>query len=197
MQYPLKLSFKLIALASQVTITDADGKTICYVKQKLFKLKEHVQIFTDATRATPLADIKANKVIDWSARYNFTSPHGSALGSVGRKGMRSLFKAHYETFVGADESHDFDIQEENALVKIGDSVFGSIPVLGMLTGYLFHPKYLATRSNGTQAMRLTKQPAMWEGRFIMEKLDDSLTSEEELSLMLSYLMLLMLERSRG
>ena len=38
-------------------------------------------------------------------------------------------------------------------------------------------------------MRLTKQPAMWEGRFIMEKLDDSLTSEEELSLMLSYLML--------
>jgi len=46
-------------------------------------------------------------------------------------------------------------------------------------------------------MRLTKQPAMWEGRFIMEKLDDSLTSEEELSLMLSYLMLVMLERSRG
>ena len=197
MQYPLTLTFKLIALAPQVTITDANGQTVCYVKQKLLKLKEHVQIFTDATRSTPLADIKANKVLDWSARYNFTSPDGAALGSVGRKGMRSLFKAHYETFVGADERHDFDIQEENALAKIGDAVFGSIPVLGMLTGYLFHPKYLATRSNGTPAMRLTKQPAMWEGRFLMEKLDDGLTSEEELTLMLSYLMLVMLERSRG
>ena len=197
MQYPLTLSFKLIALAPQVTITDASGQTICYVKQKLFKLKEHVQVFTDATRATSLADIKANKVLDWSARYNLTSPDGAALGSVGRKGMRSLFKAHYETFVGPDESHDFDIQEENALAKVGDSVLGSIPVIGMLSGYLFHPKYLATRSNGTPAMRLTKQPAMWEGRFTMEKLDDSLTSEEELSLMLSYLMLVMLERSRG
>lgn len=197
MQYPLTLSFKLIALAPQVTITDANGETICHVKQKLLKLKEHVQIFTDATRSTPLADIKANKVIDWSARYNFTSPAGATLGSVGRKGMRSLFKAHYETFVGPDESHDFDIQEENALAKIGDSIFGSIPILGMLSGYLFHPKYLATRSNGTPAMRLTKQPAMWEGRFIMEKLDDKLNSEEELSLMLSYLMLVMLERKRG
>lgn len=197
MKYPLQLSFKLIALAPQVTITDASGEQICYVKQKLFKLKEHVQIFTDKTRSKPLADIKANKVLDWSARYTFTSPDQKVLGSVGRKGMRSLFKAHYETFVGPDESHDFDIQEENALAKVGDSIFGSIPIIGFFAGYLFHPKYLASRAGGTPAMRLTKQPALWEGRFIMEKLDDSLTSEEELSLMFSYLMLVMLERSRG
>jgi hypothetical protein len=195
--YPLLLSFKLIALAPQVFIRDADGQTICYVKQKLFKLKEHVQVFTDESKQSSLADIKANKVLDWSARYNFASPDGSILGSVGRKGMRSLFKAHYETFVGPDERHDFDIQEENALAKVGDTIFGSIPILGALSGYLFHPKYLATRSNGTPAMRLTKQAAMWEGKFIMEKLDASLTPEEELSLMLSYLMLVMLERARG
>ena len=197
MNYPLQLSFKLIALSPQVMITDADGQSVCYVKQKLFKLREHVQIFTDATRSTALADIRANKVIDWSARYGFTSPDGSVLGSVGRKGMRSLFKAHYETFVGPDETHDFDITEENALAKVGDSIFGSIPVLGMLSGYLFHPRYLAVRSNGSPAMRLTKQPAMWEGKFIIEKLDDSLTSQEELSLMFSFLMLVMLERARG
>ena len=137
MQYPLTLSFKLIALAPQVTITDAGGETIFYVKQKLFNSRSTCRSLRTRPEPLLLADIKANKVIDWSARYNFTSPDGSALGSVGRKGMRSLFKAHYETFVGADESHDFDIQEENALAKIGDSVFGSIPVLGMLTVIFF------------------------------------------------------------
>ncbi len=197
MNYPLQLSFKLIALAPQISIVDAQGQPVCYVKQKLFKLKEHVQIFTDSTRSTSLADIRADKVLDWSARYTFTTPAGETLGSVGRKGMRSLFKAHYESFVGADESHDFDIQEENAWAKVGDSLFGSIPLIGILSGYVFHPRYLAKRSNGTPAMRLAKQPALWEGKFTIEKLDDSLTNTEELNLMLSFLMLLMLERSRG
>lgn len=44
---PLRVSFKIVAIAPQLTITDANGRSLIYVKQKLFKFKEKVEIFTD------------------------------------------------------------------------------------------------------------------------------------------------------
>lgn len=195
-QYPLTLSFKILALASQATVTDASGRVVLYTKQKLFKFREHVEIFTDSTRGTRLAEIKANKVIDWSARYFSTDASGREIGSVGRKGWRSIWKAHYEAFNPGDNVPDFSIREENAWSKVMDSLFSGIPILGMFAGYLFHPRYLATRSDGSPAMRLTKQPAFLEGRFRIDKLSD-VTPREELNLFLSFMMLVLLERRRG
>lgn len=196
LQYPLTMTFKVFALARQATVTDASGRVVLYTKQKMFKFREHVEIFTDKTRATRLADIKANKVIDWSARYESTDAKGESIGSVGRKGWRSMWRAHYEAFNPGDNTPDFSIREENPGAKVMDSLLGEIPILGILTGFLFHPKYLATSSSGKPAMRITKQPAFFESRFGMEKLTD-LTPREELNLMLSFLMLVMLEKRRG
>jgi len=196
LRYPLHLSFKILALASQATVTDATGKTVIYTKQKMFKFREHVEIFTDKSKATQLADINASKVIDWSARYNSTDASGQPIGSVGRKGWRSIWRAHYETFNPGDDIPDFSIREENPGSKVMDSLLGGIPILGMATGYLFHPKYLATRTSGQAVMRLTKVAAFWEGRFKVEKIGE-LSPREELNLILSFLMLVMLERKRG
>ena len=196
LQYPLTLSFKILAFASQATVTDASGRTVLYTKQKLLKFKEHVEIWTDKSQGTRLAEIKANKVIDWSARYHASDAQGVPLGSVGRRGWRSMWKAHYEVFNPGDERPDFSIQEGNAWVKVMDGFFGEIPILGMFSGYFFHPTYVATRSDGTPAMRLTKQAAFWEGRFQIEKLA-GMTPREELNLFLSLLMLILLERKRG
>ena len=196
LQYPLRLSFKILALASQATMTDAAGRTVIYTKQKLLKFREHVEIFTDSSRTTRLADIRANKVIDWSARYFATDANGQEIGSVGRRGWRSMWRAHYEAFNPGDNTPDFSIREENAGAKVADAFLSEVPILGMLSGYLFHPKYLASRSDGTPAMRLTKEPAFFEGRFRIDKLAD-LTPREEMNLLLSYLMLVLLERRRG
>ncbi len=195
-QYPLTLSFKIFALAKQATVTDATGRTVLYTKQKMFKFREHVEIWTNESQATRLADIKANKVIDWSARYFSTDAHGGEIGSVGRRGWRSIWKAHYETFNPGDDTPDFSIHEENPWTKVLDSFFGEIPIVGIFTGYLFHPSYLASRSDGSPAMRITKQPAFWEGRFQINKLGN-LAPREELNLFLSFMMLILLERRRG
>lgn len=195
-QYPLSLSFKILALASQATVTDANGRTVLYTKQKLFKFREHVEIWTDKSRGTKLADIKANRMIDWSARYFFTDAHGGEIGSVGRRGWRSIWKAHYESFNPGDENPDFSMHEENPWSKVMDSLLGGIPVLGMLSGYLFHPRYLASRTDGSPVIRMTKQAAFWEGRFKIEKLGE-VSPREELNLFLSFLMLVLLERKRG
>lgn len=195
-QYPLTLSFKILAFASRATVTDATGRTILYTKQKLFKFREHVEIWTDPSQGTRLAEIKANKVIDWSARYFSTDADGGEIGSVGRRGWRSIWKAHYETFNPGDNVPDFSIQEENVWTKVLDSIFSEIPIVGMFSGYVFHPSFLATRASGAPAMRMTKQPAFWEGRFQIEKLGE-MTPREEMNLFLSFMMLVLLERRRG
>lgn len=195
-QYPLTLSFKILALASQATVTDASGRTILYTRQKMFKFREHVEIWTDKSQGTRLAEIKANQMIDWSARYHSTDAAGAAIGSVGRRGWRSIWRAHYETFKPGDNSPDFSIQEENAWIKVADSIVSDIPILGMFSGYFLHPSYLASRRDGAPAMRLTKQPAFWEGRFQIEKLAE-MSAREELNLFLSFMMLVLLERRRG
>lgn len=195
-QYPLQLSFKILALASQANVTDAVGKTLLHTKQKMFKFREHVEIFTDKTRATRLAEIKADKVIDWSARYSSTDASGQQIGSVGRKGWRSIWRAHYEVFNPGDQVPDFSISEENPFAKVMDGFIGGIPILGLFSGFLFHPRYIATRSDGRPAMRIEKKAAFFEGRFEVTKLGE-MTPREELNLILSFMMLVMLERKRG
>ncbi|MFT6861663.1 MAG: hypothetical protein ACJAVK_000216 [Akkermansiaceae bacterium] len=197
LQWPLNFSFKVLALASQATVTDANGCVVCYTKQKLFKFKEHVEIFTDKSKVTLLAEIKTQKVIDWSARYHFTNASGQDLGSVGRRGWRSLFRAHYDAFNPGNDTPAYAIREENPASKFFDGLFGAIPIIGMATGYLFHPRYAATKTGGEIAMRMTKKPAFFEGKFEIEKLDQSLTPHQELNLILAYMMMVLLERKRG
>lgn len=196
MNYPLNLSFKIAALAPQIFVHDAEGSTICYVKQKMFKMKEDIQVFSDDKKTRQIASIKANKIIDWSARYFFTDTEGNEIGSVGRQGMRSIWRARYDIFNPGDDTTDFKIQEENPWSKIMDSLLGEIPIVGFFTGYMFHPTYLATSTDGTPVMRVTKQPAFFEGKFKIEKLAD-LSPQEELNLIYSFLMLLLLERAKG
>ena len=196
MNYPLNLSFKIVAVTPQIFVKDAQGGSICYVKQKLFKFKEDIQVFSDKSKSRQIASIKANKVLDWSARYFFTDNEGNDVGSVGRQGIRSIWRARYDVFNPGDEVADFKVQEENPWTKVMDGVLGGIPILGMFSGYFFHPSYVATRADGTPVMRVKKQAAFFEGKFTIEKLAD-LSPQEEVNLIYSFLMLLLLERSRG
>ena len=50
MKYPLTLKCKIIAISPQIYVTDSDENPVLYVKQKLLKLKEHVELFTDKTK---------------------------------------------------------------------------------------------------------------------------------------------------
>ncbi|HEY0078252.1 MAG TPA: hypothetical protein VGB73_06370 [Pyrinomonadaceae bacterium] len=194
MNYPLQVRFKILALARQLSVTDASGNLVFYVKQKAFKLKEAVTVFADASQTQPLYFINAARILDFSARYLFTDTSGAALGSVQRKGMKSIWKAHYDILDG--ESVTMTIREENAWTKVIDSVVGEIPVVGLFTGYMFHPAYLVARPSGALLLRLEKQPAFLEGRFTIEKHAD-LDKTEETRALLSLIMMILLERGRG
>ncbi|BAY09049.1 hypothetical protein [Calothrix sp. NIES-2098] len=194
MQYPLELTFKFWALAPQISIVDGQGNLVFYVKQKLFKLKEAITIFADVERTRPLYYIKADRIIDFSARYNFTDSNGREIGAVKRRGLRSLWRARYDIFDG--ETSNLNIQEKNPWIKVADALFAEIPVLGMFTGYVFNPVYLVSRTDGTVVMRLEKIPAFLSRRFTIKAVDRMSDREEE-QVLLSLMMMLLLERNRG
>jgi hypothetical protein len=194
--YPLRFRFRHWTFAPRMDVIDAKGRSIIHARQKLFRFREHVEIFTDDRQQTKLGDIRADQIIDWSARYSFTDAWDEAIGSVGRKGWRSLWRAHYEVFNPGDRDPDFAIREENPIAKVIDGIVGEIPLLGMISLWLFHPKYLATGASGVPTMRLTKQPAFFQGRFRVDQLAE-VTPRETLNLLLAFMMLTLLERKRG
>lgn len=194
MNYPLSLSFKIVAIAPQITVTDAAGNLVMYVKQKLFKLKEAVTVFADAGQTQPIYTINADRVIDFSASYTMAATNGFQLGSIKRQGMRSIWRSHYDLFEGGQPT--MSVREENGWIKVGDAVLSGIPILGMFTGYFLNPTYLVTRANGQPLMRLSKEPAFFEGRFRIDQLAP-MSDVEELRVVLGLLMMILLERSRG
>lgn len=197
MQFPLSLSFKKVALAPQIFVRDASGNDIAYVKQKLFKLKEHVEVFRDKSKTELLYEIRANKVLDFSAAYSFVNAAGQALGLVRRKGMKSLWKARYEVDSRGDGNVDLLIEEENGWVKVMDAIFGEIPILGMFTGLLFNPSYTLTdTSTGELLMRVKKQASFFESEFQIENVAN-VDHARSAQMLLSIMMMTLLERSRG
>jgi len=187
MEYPLQVSFKIVTLASKFSVTDRDGNVVFFVKQKMFKLKEAIKVFTDQSLANQLYTINADRIIDFSARYNFTDIGGQNLGSIKRKGRRSLWRAHYEI----NDPPTMTITEESVFVRFMDALVPDI-----CSKFLFHPSYIISRLDGTEMMRVKKQASLFEGKFKIEKLAE-MSDFEEIQILLGIMMMLLLERIRG
>jgi uncharacterized protein YxjI len=193
--YPLTLTFKVITLGPQITVTDASGRVVMFVKMKFMKLKEEVTIYADVQQTQKLFSINADRIIDFSARYSFTDSRGMSLGAIRRQGMKSLWRARYDIFeVG--ETPVMNIEEESVATRFADGCLTSIPIVGMFAGYFFHPAFLVSRPDGNVVMRIQKQPAFFEGKFTIEKLA-AVSDLEENRVLLSMLMMTLLERQRG
>lgn len=195
MNFPIDLSFKILALASQIYIRDANGHLLGYVKQKLLKLKEDINVFADENQTQILFNIKADRIIDFSARYNFTTADGRFIGSIKRQGRRSIWKAHYEI---SDNNNQqiLQIREENAWIKFGNALVGELPLIGMFTGYFLNPSYIASTPDNQNILQIQKQPAFMESKFTLNPKTE-IPADKETLLLLSCLTMVLLERGRG
>jgi len=194
-QFPVSLNFKISTLSNDFTAKDANGNTIAYVKQKMFKFVEDVSVFNDESKSQTNYSIKANKWLDFSAAYNFTKSAGAEIGKVVRKGWASIWKARYEIY-DENQQQDLLIAEENGWIKVLDALLTEIPFVGLLTGYFFNPSYIVTRPNGTQVVRLKKEASFFGRKFSITKLNEFESGEEE-RVILGLMMMILLERRRG
>jgi len=58
---------------------------LAFVRQKMLKLVDEVQVFNNETKSTLKYTIKANKWIDFSATYTFTNQLGKETGRIGTR----------------------------------------------------------------------------------------------------------------
>ena len=196
LNYPLEFKFKITTLASDFNITDRNGNYVAYVRQKMFRLKEDVIVFSDESRTKELFNIKANQWIDFNASYMMTDLlTGKKFGRLARKGMRSLWKARYD-IIDEKDKPIYQINEDNGWIKVFDSFLGEIPILGMLTGYFLNPSNTVKDNAGKEYFKLKKMPSLVERRFQLERLID-IDDEDESLVVLSFLMMVLLERARG
>jgi hypothetical protein len=198
LQYPLNLTFKIWTWSpNKVSVTDNQGKLLFMVRQKAFRLKEAITVYGDEQETTSLYHLKADRIIDFSARYNFTDNTGTVIGGVKRKGMQSLWSARYNIFDGGtNENAVLTIQEDNPWVKVGDALLSELPFVGLFSGYFLNPTYSVKRPDGSVVMRLAKTPGFLSRLFTIKKVDQ-LSDREETQAILSLLMMILLERRRG
>jgi len=196
LNYPLDFKFKITTLSSDFNITDRDCNHVAYVRQKMFKMKEDVIVFSDESKSQELFQIKANQWIDFNASYSMTEvASGKKFGRLARRGMKSLWKSQYDIFDENDGSK-YQINEDNGWVKVLDGFVGEIPIVGMFTGYFLNPSYTVKDNAGKEYFQLKKMPSLIGRRFQLDRLID-IADEDESLVVLSFLMMVLLERSRG
>ncbi len=87
--------FKLLGAAFR--LKTADGRLLAYTKQKAFKLREDIHVYSDEAQTVELLHIRADRIIDFSAAYSVVDSHtGEHVGSLRRKGWSSMFRDSWE-----------------------------------------------------------------------------------------------------
>ena len=195
LKFPLHFSFNIGTLSSDFTAKDAGGNTVAYVKQKMFKLKEAITIYSNSNKTQVDYTIAANKWLDFSTAYSFKDAQGTEIGKVARKGWASIWKANYE-IIDQHNKLQYRVSEANPWVKVLDSILGEIPILSFFTGYLFHPKYNVTNLRDEVIVQLKKEPSFFGKEFKVE-LIKPIDNDDDDRIMLSLMMLVLLERRRG
>ena len=111
-QYTIRRKvFKFLGQAFH--IYDESGAVVGYCRQKAFRLKEDLRIYTSDARVEELLLIKARNVIDWWATYDITLPDGTVLGSVRRKGLASSYVRDHWLVFDANEQEIGSITEDS------------------------------------------------------------------------------------
>ncbi len=195
LNFPIDLKFKIGTLANDFVATDARGNSVAYVRQKMLKLKENIEIFSDESKSKLNYNIKADRWLDFSAAYAFFDADGTRIGKVARKGWRSIWKAKYD-IIDQNDNLQYSISEEDGWIKVMDSLLGEIPILNFFTGYLFNPSYLVVDTTGKQIVRLRKMKSFFGRNFQIEKLG-TMDSDDDDRILLGLMMMILLERRRG
>lgn len=195
--YPLKINFRLLALAPRISVTDASGKEFLYVEQKVFALKEAIKVFDNEKDKNILYTIQANQIIDFGATYFFYNEKKDSLGSITQDGMRSLYQASY-LVSNKKEEPVYKVIQTNPMVGLIDSFISMIPFADLVTGFILNPSYTLMSQDGDKPLiHMKKKPSFFESEFEVTLAEEGLSKDEEILALLTLIMIVQLERNRG
>jgi len=129
--------FKLVGGAFHVF--DPAGNVVLYSKQKAFKLREDIRIYTGEDMGTEVLTIRTDKILDLGATYHVhdSQQGGVRVGSLKRKGLKSMLR---------DEWIILDPSGQEVGIIQEDSVALAL-LRRLMVGWLLPQKYNGTIGN--------------------------------------------------
>ena len=82
---------KVLTIGNKYWIEDAKGKILGFTKQKLFKLKEDIRIYSDESMSQELFSIKQQQIMDMWGKFAVIDSSQNILGYIRRKALMSGF----------------------------------------------------------------------------------------------------------
>ena len=105
-------------LGAKFHVYDPDDNVVLFSKQKAFKLKEDIRVYTDDTMSEERLMIRARNIIDFSAAYDVVdSQTQQKIGALRRRGMRSFIRDSWE-ILDANDRVIAPLQEDSAALAI-------------------------------------------------------------------------------
>ena len=94
-----------------------DGALAGYVKQKAFRLKEDIRVYTDESMDKELMVIRARSIIDFGASYDVVKGSGEAVGTLRRKGLTSIARDSWQV-LDPDGAAIGKLEEDSMLMAL-------------------------------------------------------------------------------
>jgi uncharacterized protein YxjI len=113
-----------------------DGRPIAFVRQKKLKLKEDIRFFAHENESAELFRIKARVWLEFSGRYDVTTPHGERIGMLEKVFGQSLFRSTWR-ILDPDGQELGIAKERSQLWAIVRRVIDAVPY-GDFVPILFH-----------------------------------------------------------
>jgi len=103
-----------------------DGTPIAFVRQKKLAVKEDIRFYADEGQTEELFRIKARSLMEFSSRYDVTTPAGEKIGVLGKVFGKSLFRSTW-SIMNAEEQQVAVAQERSVAVAVIRRLIDIVP----------------------------------------------------------------------
>ena len=103
-----------------------DGTPVAFVRQKKLAVKEDIRFYADEGQTEELFRIKARSLMEFSSRYDVTTPAGEKIGVLGKVFGKSLFRSTW-SIMNAEEQQVAVAQERSVAVAVIRRLIDIVP----------------------------------------------------------------------
>lgn len=181
MQFPVTVTFRLLALAHQIRVLDASGVEYGYLEAQPADYAKGITVYSDASRSTAIYHIHFQ---DLSRHIRFGSADGGELGFASR------VAGGYD--IGVGEQVVFEVRHGSTAVDLADILL-NFPILRFIAGYTLQPRLLVTRPGGAVVSMVAKRPIIF-GTSYVAALSEPVSGDEQAALVLSMIFISVTDR---
>ena len=147
-------------------VITADGQMFMYVKHPLLRLREEFVVYADEAQTRPLLRVKSRQVIAINFSYEVDDAEtGARLGSVQKKGLRSIIRDKFIILGPNDEELGYAEEQGASLLR------RFIPLLTSKHAIFAGGQQVASIKQRfrffTKEFEVELQPSQLDSRFVM------------------------------